>query len=57
MKLFLLEIPKISQLYQSVRHFKGGAIPSGAGDANYSEPLLDRIFIHFCKLMEIYQQD
>ena len=27
----------------------------GAGDASYSEPLLDKIFMHFVKLMDVYR--
>lgn len=30
-------------------------ISSGAGDANYFEPLLDRIIIEFLKLMRLYR--
>jgi hypothetical protein len=29
----------------------------GAGDANYFEPLLDEILIHFNKIMEAYQTE
>lgn len=34
-----------------------GLPPYGAGDASYSELLMDKVLIHFSKLMDMYQQD
>ena len=45
----------ISPLYQYIRDFNGDTAPSGAPDANYFEPLLDQITIHFNKLRKIYE--
>lgn len=48
---------EISPLYQYIMHFNNQGIPSGAGDANYFELLLDQILVHFNKLMEAYQYE
>jgi hypothetical protein len=49
--------PKISPLYQYIRDFSQQTVPSGAGDANYSELfcLADYAVIHFTKLMKAYE--
>jgi hypothetical protein len=51
----IFEVCMISPLYQAITTFSGGGIPSGAGDTNYFEPLLNYIIMELNKLMRVYQ--
>jgi len=55
MKKIIKLDPKISPLYQAIRTIDKQAIPSGAGDANYIEPLVEYIIIEFHKIRKIFQ--
>ena len=55
---YILELV-ISPLYQAIRDFPTLGVPLGAGDANYSELISDKLFIQiiaqFRGFMEMYQ--